>query len=305
MDIRQLQYFVALTKYANFSKAANELHITQPTLSQQISKLEKELGINLFVRSTKEVTITEAGKLLLEYASTIADQWHELNSALGRYVLHESKVFKIAMFPMIKMTNIFDLAREFINENQDYIIEIRFQSVGEILEGIKLGAYDVAFFQDSSTKHSEPTQFHKYSNLLMSSLSKAPMCGLFYYKDALASQTLVEKSQLKGYKIVCEKENSHNSYQRIANVFAQAGVEIGPPIAFTYSPEMIAYLIDRPQRVAFCDASIGAAMVEQYPHLRCALIHTTKQINTYIAARTDNQENKAALKFFHYIQKSL
>ena len=62
MELFQLRYFSALGRCRNYSKAAEELFIAQPTLSQQIKRLEDELGVRLFERSTRKVELTDAGK---------------------------------------------------------------------------------------------------------------------------------------------------------------------------------------------------------------------------------------------------
>lgn len=63
---RQLRYFMELAKCLNFTKAAMHLYIAQPALSQQIADLEKQLGVSLFVRNSRSVSLTAAGKILLE-----------------------------------------------------------------------------------------------------------------------------------------------------------------------------------------------------------------------------------------------
>ena len=68
MELRQLKYFVQLSKTLNFSTAAKELFITQSTLSHQILQLENELGQPLFHRNSHEVMLTEAGQTLLPLA---------------------------------------------------------------------------------------------------------------------------------------------------------------------------------------------------------------------------------------------
>jgi len=68
MDIRQLKYFLKVAETLNFSEASRALFITQSTLSQQIGKLEQELGIQLFERNSHEVRTTEAGEHLRQYA---------------------------------------------------------------------------------------------------------------------------------------------------------------------------------------------------------------------------------------------
>lgn len=68
MEIRQLKYFLKVAETLNFSEASRKLYITQSTLSQQISHLEKEIGLPLFERNSHEVFLTEAGRELQPYA---------------------------------------------------------------------------------------------------------------------------------------------------------------------------------------------------------------------------------------------
>ena len=64
MEIRILKYFLTVAREQNITRAAEALHITQPTLSRQISALEEELGTRLFERSNKKITLTQEGILL-------------------------------------------------------------------------------------------------------------------------------------------------------------------------------------------------------------------------------------------------
>jgi LysR family hydrogen peroxide-inducible transcriptional activator len=71
MELHQLRYFIAIAETASFSRAAERCHVSQPSLSQQIKKLEERLGQRLFDRLGKKVALTEAGKLLLDRVSLI------------------------------------------------------------------------------------------------------------------------------------------------------------------------------------------------------------------------------------------
>lgn len=73
MELRQLQYTLQIAAERNFSRAAEKLHIAQPSLSQQLSKLEKELGVLLFQRNTSSVELTYAGEKFVEQAQGIID----------------------------------------------------------------------------------------------------------------------------------------------------------------------------------------------------------------------------------------
>lgn len=71
MDVRVLRYFIAVATQESISGAANYLHLSQPTLSRQLSDLEKELGTNLFIRGNRKISLTDEGAFLFEKAKEI------------------------------------------------------------------------------------------------------------------------------------------------------------------------------------------------------------------------------------------
>ena len=73
MNLKQLEAFVQVSESGSFSKAAKELFLTQPTISAHISSLEKELNVRLFIKNTKEVSLSDDGKDLYRYAKQITD----------------------------------------------------------------------------------------------------------------------------------------------------------------------------------------------------------------------------------------
>lgn len=83
MEFRQLQYTLQIAAERNFSRAAEKLHIAQPSLSQQLSKLEKELGVLLFQRNTSTVELTHAGVTFVEQAQKIVDAMELLRQEMS------------------------------------------------------------------------------------------------------------------------------------------------------------------------------------------------------------------------------
>ncbi|PED05668.1 LysR family transcriptional regulator [Bacillus pseudomycoides] len=78
IELRQLEYFVAVSNELHFTKAAEKLNISQPSLSQQIRALEHEIGMPLFDRIGKKISLTEAGRILLSHSKKV---FHEVEQA--------------------------------------------------------------------------------------------------------------------------------------------------------------------------------------------------------------------------------
>lgn len=83
MELRQLQYAIQIAEERNFSRAAEKLHIAQPSLSQQLSKLEKEIGVLLFQRNTNSVELTHAGSVFVAQAQKIIDAMEQLKQEMA------------------------------------------------------------------------------------------------------------------------------------------------------------------------------------------------------------------------------
>ena len=84
LTLRQLKVFEAVARHLNYTRAAEELHLTQPAVSMQVKQLEESLGVAFFEQLGKRIHLTEAGQELLGYARTITQQLDELEGVLNR-----------------------------------------------------------------------------------------------------------------------------------------------------------------------------------------------------------------------------
>lgn len=109
MEFRQLQYAIQIAAEKNFSRAAEKLHIAQPSLSQQLSKLEKELGVLLFHRNTNSVELTYAGAVFIEKAQKIVDIMGEIRQEMddisqlrkGRLIIGSMSITGAHVLPLV------------------------------------------------------------------------------------------------------------------------------------------------------------------------------------------------------------
>lgn len=85
MNFKELQSFVTISKYKNFSKAAQALYLTQPTISHHINALEDELNTTILVRTSKSVSLTKAGQLLLIHAQKILNEKEQIHFMFDHY----------------------------------------------------------------------------------------------------------------------------------------------------------------------------------------------------------------------------
>ncbi|KIL40050.1 transcriptional regulator [Gordoniibacillus kamchatkensis] len=109
MELRQLQYAVQIAAERNFSRAAEKLHIAQPSLSQQLLKLEKEIGVMLFHRSTSSVELTHAGAVFVDKAQAILDMVEQLKQEMedisqmkrGRLIVGSMPITGTTILPLV------------------------------------------------------------------------------------------------------------------------------------------------------------------------------------------------------------
>src|SRR3990172_7350615 len=83
MDFQRLIVFRAVARHLNFSRAADELHLSQPAVSKHIHQLEAELGVRLFQRLGKRVELTEAGRIVADYAQRVSVLTEEVRRVIG------------------------------------------------------------------------------------------------------------------------------------------------------------------------------------------------------------------------------
>lgn len=143
MELHQLRYVVALARELNFQRAANRAHISQPTLSQQIKKLEDELGARLFERSRRGVRLTAAGKLFLPRAMAALETLAEGAMELKRESGEVAGKIVVGAIPTIGPYLLPEAVLSMKKQAPRLAIEMHEQTTSVLLEYLKAGKVDL------------------------------------------------------------------------------------------------------------------------------------------------------------------
>ncbi len=153
MDLRHLRYFVAVARERNFTRAAAQLHIAQPPLSRQIQLLEEELGVQLLIRNSRPVQLTDAGRLFFEQAVQILGRVDQMQAATRRVGLHQRSVLSIGFVASTLYGGLPAVLRRLREDAPELDIRmVELMSIEQI-EALKAGRIDLGF---GRVPHSDP-----------------------------------------------------------------------------------------------------------------------------------------------------
>jgi LysR family hydrogen peroxide-inducible transcriptional activator len=219
MEIHQLRYFAAVADEGSFSRAASREHVAQPSLSQQIQKLEAELGEKLFDRLPKSVVLTEAGSCLREFARKIL-----INIADARRCVDDLKRditgrLVVGAIPTISPYVLPDLIAKFQQRHPKVVVEILEDTTESLASQLEDGTLDAAIM--STCDESLTLQRH--------SLGKEALLLLLPAGHQLAKKKKVSWSDLKSQKFLLLQE-MHCLSTQVHELLASHQLQPEPPV---------------------------------------------------------------------------
>ena len=141
-ELRHLRYFLAVAEERSFTRAAERLHIAQPPLSRQIQQLEEVLETVLFVRGTRPLEMTEAGRFLYEHAVPLIAQADELGKMTRRLGKLEQKL-SLGFVPSTLFGLLPEMVRRFKAANPALEVSLHEMTTVEQFEALKAGIIDI------------------------------------------------------------------------------------------------------------------------------------------------------------------
>ncbi|GBF15984.1 HTH-type transcriptional regulator GltC [Rhodococcus sp. Br-6] len=160
MELRQLEYFVAVAEEANFTRAAARVHVSQSGISAQIRQLENDLGAPLFDRSTRVAALTVAGEAALAHARAALAAARAVRDAVDDVNQLVRGRLEVGMVTACTVTPLFDALSSFHRAHPGIDVSLREDNSDRLVDDVRAGAVDLALV---GVAGAEPAGLHSFT----------------------------------------------------------------------------------------------------------------------------------------------
>jgi DNA-binding transcriptional LysR family regulator len=266
MELRQLEYFAAVARHKHFTRAAEALYVTQPALSQQVRRLEAELGLPLLRRTSKGVELTPAGEDLLAHAEKVLAEVAAARADMARHTGLSTGVVRVAA-TAADLPRLPEALADFHGDHPGIQIGLRQGSATEIAALVTAGAVDVAVL--ALTEEPAGVEVHP--------LADEPLRVAVTVDDELAGAR-VSLDALRGRPFILAEPGS--ALRETVMAAAQAAGFSPLPLFEVGDPGTVRYLVRAGLGISLVPASwlerpgpvVGAADLRDPPRHRLSLL---------------------------------
>lgn len=247
MDLRQLEYFVAVAEERNFTRAAERVHISQSGVSAQIRQLERELGAELFDRSARTATLTVAGKAALEHARAALAAAVAVGRSVGEVTGLIRGRLTVGMVTGCTITPLFDALAAFHRAHPGVELSLQEDNSDRLIDGVRAATVDLALVGTATATPDGLDALTIISERLVAAVPRG---------HPLATRRHLRLRDLAGHPIVCMPPGTG-----LRTVFDQACAarHVQPVVALQASAaDAIADLAARGLAVAILSESMAA-----------------------------------------------
>lgn len=250
MDVRQLRYFISVAEHLNFTEAARQLFVAQPAVSQQIASLEKQMGVQLFIRDKHSVRLTNAGTVFLKDAKDIFNRFEESveKARQAEYGMIGKINIGLLSAPVRKLLP--NLVRQFRRKYPNINIHFNFYHLGQILEKLKTDEIDLAFTLSLGLQ--------SIGGLETRSLCTQPHCIIMHQDHPLANRASINVAELAQETFVMlERQESPQGFDLVLAMCANHG----------FSPNIVSQTSRIETVLMIVDAGIGITILPRHLQL--------------------------------------
>ena len=242
MELHTIRYVVAVANTGSFSQAAQECHVGQPALSQQVAKLERELGVPLFTRGGRGIALTEAGASFVLRGREILQLTQALESEMFRYAGVEKGTLNLGMITSLECIRFGGMLSAFCGAHGNISVNITQAGTYDLLEMLRERSLDLAFLNRPTEKLPPVLEFEK--------LGEDHYALALPKLHRLAGRVRVSLRELEGEKFIF-----HQQGQVAAELCLRACRQAG------FEPKMVCRSADPSTGLSMVRSGLGIALL--------------------------------------------
>jgi len=295
MEFNQLRYVLRVAEHFSFSRAAISLSVSQPTITQQIGKLETEIGVSLFDRTTRSVSLTNAGRDFITYATKILNAVDDLQYVMQSYHSATCGTICIGILQDAILFNISQFISGFSATHENILVEVNQSSNTELVRELLDHKRDLAFISPTLLNKrvlslldcqtliedeiclatSSTSALNSYKNIFLHELSNF---------DIMLSSEFKEVSAIV-HEAILKQEFSHHNYKHCSQL-----------------EELIKRVI-----TGQCISFLPMTIIKQYKNLGMISIplNPPLKINISLAMSNDRRNLISSVMFYEYVVSQL
>ena len=287
VDLELYRVFYTVAKHKHMTKASEELHISQPAISQSIKKLEDQLGGTLFLRSNKGMELTEEGKMFYEYVKGALELINNAEKEFTSFKDLSKGEIKIGCSTTLTKLVLIDSLKDFHIDYPNININITNDLTSNLINDLKLGKLDFVIFNESNIKE---------TNLNLEKIKELKQGFIYnpeFYKDNI---NIFE--DLNKYPLILQKEES-NSRKLLDYITLNNNVKLIPKMEVV-SQELITEFVNIGLGIGF---SIIDLAKRNYKNLKELNINKKiPNINIFLATNKSVSLTFASKTFIKYLK---
>ena len=210
MTIQQLKYIITISENGSLNKAAEVLFITQPSLTSAVRELAKELGITLFNRGGKGVTLTNDGTEFLQYARQVVAQYDRLLEKYGRSGTLRKKFGISTQHYSFAVKSFVEMVKQF--DTDEYEFAVRETKTSEVIEDVTTGKSEVGILYLSDFNRKAIGKFLKTNQLEFHPLIQCEPYVYLWKGHPLAKQKSIRLAELRDYPCLSFEQGAGGSF---------------------------------------------------------------------------------------------
>ena len=287
VDLELYRVFYTVAKHNHMTKASEELHISQPAISQSIKKLEDQLGGTLFLRSNKGMSLTSEGKMFYEYVKGALELISNAENEFTSFKDLSKGEIKIGCSTTLTKLILINSLKEFHKDYPNININIINDLTSNLINDLKLGKLDFVIFNESNIKE---------NNLNLEKIKELKQG--FIYNPEFYDDKINSFEDLNSVSLILQKEEA-NSRKLLDYVALQHNVKLVPKMEVV-SQELITEFTNIGLGIGF---SIIDLAIRNYKNLKELDINKKiPNINIYLATNKSISLTFASKMFIKYLK---